>query len=103
MQKVILLSTPELGDILWMVLALLRESTSPSFRFTTRIFDARMRLAFSPVPALLYKEVSCVNDILNELPVVLYVPAGNVSDLPAELVNADTVLMVPCRGRDTHH
>ena len=45
----------------------------------------------------------CVNDILNELPVVLDVPAGDVSDLPAELVNADTVLMVACRDQDTHH
>ena len=42
--------------------------------------------------------MSCGDDILNELPVVLDVDAGDVSELPADLVNADTVLMVTCRG-----
>ena len=42
--------------------------------------------------------MSCGDDILNELPVVLDVDAGDVSELPADLVNADNVLMVTCRG-----
>ena len=36
--------------------------------------------------------MSCIDDILDELPVVLDVPTGDVSDLPAELVNADNAL-----------
>ena len=42
--------------------------------------------------------MSCGDDILNDLPVVLDVDAGDVSELPADLVNADNVLMVTCRG-----
>ena len=58
MQKVILLSAPGLGDSLWMVLAFLRESTSPSSRCMTRLLDAWIRSALSSVPASLYKEAS---------------------------------------------
>ena len=60
MQKVILLSAPGLGDSLWMVLAFLGESRSPSSRCMARLRDALRRSALSPVPALLYKEESSI-------------------------------------------
>ena len=58
MQKVILLSDPGLGDSLWMVLAFLRESRSPSSRCMTRLLGAWMMSALSSVPASLYVEAS---------------------------------------------
>ena len=60
MQKGILLSAPGLGDSLWMVLAFLGESRSPSSRCMARLRDALRRSALSPVPALLYKEASSI-------------------------------------------
>ena len=36
--------------------------------------------------------MSCIDDILNKLPVVMELRAGDVYDLHAELVNADNAL-----------